>query len=207
MTPRHLLRYTDLTALIDILAIRRLTLLQPGSWDDRSDRRSIEAYRSECGYASVLALCFSEARPTFHHWRVFAPGNSGVCLQLNFEVLRSALAEQDVRLAPVRYATLNELRAAPPSTDDLPFVKQSAFRDEREWRALWQSATEARGSLAVTLPIQAIERVTLSPSLPAPLDESIKDTLRSIPGCEKLRVYRSQLLSNDAFEAAGGVAP
>jgi len=35
-------RYTDLPALIDILARRQITLLSPSTWDDQNDKRAAQ---------------------------------------------------------------------------------------------------------------------------------------------------------------------
>lgn len=75
-------RYTELPSLIYMLAYRKITLLDPSSWDDKNDSYFFSLYRDKVKLKSVLALCFTQARDTYHHWRVFAPGSAdvpGIC--------------------------------------------------------------------------------------------------------------------------------
>jgi hypothetical protein len=46
----------------------------------QNDSYFLRLYREQQRLKSVLALCFTEATETYHHWRVFAPGPSGVCV-------------------------------------------------------------------------------------------------------------------------------
>jgi len=86
-----LLRHSDLPPLLHLLKTKKLTLLSPKSWDDRNDSYYIEVYRKKMELKSVLALCFTEASETYHHWRVFSPGSSGICLVFDKTILLSTL--------------------------------------------------------------------------------------------------------------------
>ncbi len=79
MREAFLRRYTDLPALIYLLNERKITLLDPKSWDDQNDAYFLALYKEKKNLRSVLALCFSQAPETYHHWRVFASGSSGAC--------------------------------------------------------------------------------------------------------------------------------
>jgi len=74
-------RYTDLTALAGILSTSSITFLSPESWEDRNDAYNLAAYKMRKELATVLALCFSQGVETFYHWKAFAPGPSGVCIE------------------------------------------------------------------------------------------------------------------------------
>ena len=92
---RLLKRYTELPYVLQILQTRKLTLMNPGSWDDRNDSHFVQAYRERKGYGSVLALCLTEAAQTYHHWRVFTRGASGACLQFNKQRFVDWIAENE----------------------------------------------------------------------------------------------------------------
>jgi hypothetical protein len=47
MSSAYLRRYTDLTALIYLLRKRRLTLLDPSSWDDSNDSYYLTLYKEK----------------------------------------------------------------------------------------------------------------------------------------------------------------
>lgn len=70
MSGDYLRRYTDLTALIYLLRKRKLTLLDPGSWDDSNDSHYLTLYKEKRKLKSVLALCFMQTDERYHHWSV-----------------------------------------------------------------------------------------------------------------------------------------
>lgn len=76
--PAYLRRYTDLPSLLHILGTKKLTLLDPKTWDDKNDQYFMSLYKDVSGLRSLLALCFSESPEKYHHWRVFSHGPSGV---------------------------------------------------------------------------------------------------------------------------------
>src|SRR5712691_8091529 len=80
MQSSRLRRYTDIPALIYLLSVRQITLLDPQSWDDKNDSHYLRLYREKKNLKTVLAVCFAQASETYHHWRVFAPGSSGICI-------------------------------------------------------------------------------------------------------------------------------
>src|SRR5215471_8920008 len=66
-----------------MLTEKRITLLDPETWDDKNDSHFLRLYRETNQLQSVLALCFSQHGETYHHWRVFASGASGICITLS----------------------------------------------------------------------------------------------------------------------------
>jgi hypothetical protein len=80
---QFLRRYTNLPALIHLLTKRKITLLDPESWDDKNDSRFLTLYGKKNSLKTVLALCFAKSRETYHRWRVFADGPSGVCVRFD----------------------------------------------------------------------------------------------------------------------------
>jgi hypothetical protein len=115
-TPPPLLRrYTDLTSVIDLLTHKRLTLLDPASWDDRNDSYFIDHYRERSDYKSVLALCLSTVGETYHHWKVFCGHASGVCIAFHRQALLDVIdAAEGVRHGKVKYLRLEEIAEKPP---------------------------------------------------------------------------------------------
>ncbi len=87
MKNKCLLRYTSLPVLLDILSNQELTLLNPATWDDRNDSYYIELYKKRKKLKTLLALCFTTKSETYHHWKVFSDGISGVCVQFKKEQL------------------------------------------------------------------------------------------------------------------------
>lgn len=197
MADQALHRYTELPALIHMLTHRALTLLDPISWDDKNDSSFIAFYRKKFGLTTVLALCFARSEETYHHWRVFAPGTSGVRIQFDEKILRASITNiAGLQFRDVEYLTINELKGNTPAKERLPFLKRYPFRPEREARLLWESNSEKKASLAVPIPLSCISRITLSPWLHPSLAPGVKSLIRRLDGCSKLKIYQSTLISN-----------
>lgn len=207
MGDMHFFRYTDLPSLIHALKNRQLTLLNPGTWDDKNDSSFISLYREKCDLKSVLALCFTRASETYHHWRIFAPTSSGVRVTFDERILRSAIRDvQGLQLTEVDYVKLADIRRTDLDRHRLPFLKRFPYKPESEVRLLWESASEERDSFSVPIDINAITLVTLSPWLHPTLVDSVKSTLKSINGCESLKVQHTTLISNDQWLKHGASA-
>jgi hypothetical protein len=197
-------RYTNIPALIYLLRERKITLLDPASWDDKNDSYFLSLYRQKKDLKSVLALCFTPAFETYHHWRVFADGSSGACISFDQAKLLKAVKKQlGVTARSVRYLTLPDIRGTKVKTRELPFLKRSAYEDEREFRIIYESSTEKANSLDVAIPLACIERITLSPWIPAALSDHLKSTIKEIEGCGSMKVYRSTLISNENWKSLG----
>ena len=204
MSNEYLRRYTDLPALIYLLVERKLTLLDPQSWDDRNDSHYLSVYRDRKGLKSILAVCFTQADETYHHWRVFAPGSGGVCIKFIRAKLLSAIKTQPgIRTGPVRYLRLSELRDLTPKVRSLPFLKRYAYSHESEFRAIYESPTKRVPKLDIDISLSSIDRITLSPWTHPSVSNHVKATIRAIPGCSGLRVVRSTLIGNEEWKNLG----
>lgn len=205
--PQYLRRYTDLPALLYLLKEKKITLLDPASWDDSNDSHYLSRYKDKKQLSSVLAICFSQADETYHHWRVFSGSSAGVCIRFKREALLRALCKQaGVMLGEVNYMSLAQARKQLPSIADLPFIKRAAFIHEDEYRAVFESERQALHSLDVAIPLSCIDRISLSPWLHKNLADATKQAIKAIDGCASLKVYRSTLIGNEEWKTIGGSA-
>lgn len=203
-SPAFLRRYTDLTALLKMLSAQQITLLDPKTWDDRNDSYFMALYKERKQLKSLLALCFSQTVETYHHWRVFSNGPAGVCIVFDREQLLAALGKTPgVMTGDIEYLSLAQARNRGLRTDELPFVKRHGFKPEREFRVVYASATEEKPVLDIPLPLSCIRSISLSPWLHPSLSPATVAAIRAIRGCEKLRVSRSTLISNEQWKALG----
>lgn len=199
--PALLRRYTDLPALLHILTTRRLTLLDPTFWDDKNDAHFMAVYKARKKLKSLLALCFSEASETYHHWRVFSGSPAGVCIVFDKNRLLEDIAQvPEISVGSMNYLTMTEARRKSFQIDELPFVKRYAYKPEREFRALYASPSVETSSLDLPILLSSISRISLSPWMHASLSKSSARAIRAIDGCEKLRVSRSTLISNEQWK-------
>lgn len=200
-------RYTELPYVVDYLHTEELSLLNPASWDDRNDSFYIEEYARQSDVQSVYALCLADCAETYHHWRVFSHGSGGACIQFGREEFLSAISKvEGLQSGEVRYKTIKELRDATPSLYELPFLKRFAFKNEGEFRLFYSSKKEGPPIHRIPVPRSCVERIMLSPWLPNIVADRVKKTLKSIPGCSRVKVYRSTLVENEEWKrfAIGG---
>lgn len=204
MSDTYLRRYTDIPALIYLLNERKITLLDPQSWDDSNDSYYLTLYREKKKLESVLALCFTQASETYHNWRVFANGPSGVCIRFKrSELLKAVRRQPGLRAGTVTYLTLDEIRNKTLAIGHLPFLKRSAFAHEKEFRMIYESKKEKMSKLDIAVPLSCIHRITLSPWVHPALSPHIKRILRSIKGCGALEIVRSTLIGNMEWKNLG----
>ena len=201
-------RYTNLSDLICILSERRITLRDPGQWDDRNDSYYLEKYKEYKSLKTLLALCFADRTgETYHHWHVFSSGADGVSIRFNKDRILHAFkkkCKEDGGVTPfhgcVKYAKIGELQRNPPRVDDLPFLKWAPYGDEREYRIVYAN----HGSLdswGFEIELEWIEHISLSPWLPAAREEPVRTHLRSICGCSRLCISRSRVIDFGGWRA------
>ncbi len=205
MKNKFLRRYTDLPALICLLKEKKITLLDPMSWDDSNDSHYLTVYKSKKGLKTLLALCFTQVSETYHHWKVFADGSSGICIKFKRDELISSAEKRDgVKTGKVEYLKLKDAKKRKPTIDELPFIKRYAFEDEDEFRIIFESTDLILPIKNIPIPLSSIEKVTLSPWAPPILAKHVKEILKSIPGCENLDIVRSTLIGNNEWKSIGG---
>lgn len=202
-TPNTLRRYTDLPALVYLLENKAITLLDPIFWDDKNDIYYLEQYKNRKLSKGVLALCFTEASETYHHWKVFAGGGaSGVCIVFYKDKLLDAISHKSTVLhRQVVYKTMKEMREEPFDTEDLPFLKRYGFQDEQEFRIIHELPKTSKTSVDIPIPLSCIERVVINPWIHQSLSDSVKRLIRGISGCNKLKLTRSTLTNNAQWKS------
>lgn len=170
MSKEYLRQYTDLPSLIHLLQSKTLTLLNPNKWDDKNDKLYMRIYKDKKNLASLLALCFTEAPETYHHWKVFASGSSGVCVYFYKTLLLQQLdSVTGIQHRQVMYKKLDALKNSPLAIKDLPFLKRYAFRDEKEYRIIFEDLTEKHEFKHFEIDTSCIAQISLSPWLAKPL--------------------------------------
>jgi hypothetical protein len=210
MPTEILRRYTNLASAIHLLQTRKITLLDPSTWDDRNDAYFMSEYKRRTGAASVLAVCFAQSHQTYHHWRVFSHGSDGVCIDFDKDGLLGKFDHDAcVQHGVINYTLLKHAkRMADVNIEQLPYLKRWPYSDEAEYRAVYIDRHASKPFHQVAINLGHINRITLSPWLAAPLAESVKSMLKAISGCSKIKVYRSTLIDNPEWKKlAGRVAP
>jgi len=163
-------RYTHLSAVLYMLRKKQITLLNPLWWDDKDDSNFLEIYKKRKGLSSVLALCFARPDETYHHWKVFAPGPGGICIKFDKDALLSCLTRvSGVRSRACDYKLIDDLSKNGPSCDDLPFLKRKAFKDDKEFRIIFEDRTNDCPTKDFPILLTCISQIAISPWTPEAL--------------------------------------
>ena len=205
MKTGRVFRYTTLPPLLQFLSQCKLTLLPYRSWEDKNDVHFLEQFANRTR-KRVYAMCLTHADETFHHWKVFAKGDAGVRITFDKEELvRWAHAIPGMRAGDVVYKTIEQVREAPPTTDELPFLKRYPYRGEEEVRLIYATDVVLAAPPAFDLDLKLVRRVTLSPWLARPLRDAVADAVNKSTGGTRIEVSRSTLVDNDEWKKLADV--
>ena len=189
-------RYTSFASAIDLLANKQITLLDPNSWDDKNDVHFMARYKEIVNAKSVFALCLSKSKQSYHHWRVFAGGQDGVCITFFEDHFRRAFSDDPrVEIQDIEYLSMPDARKRKPlSEHNLKFLKHARYRAEQETRVVFTDKNRQVPFPKYEISLNAIQRITLSPWLSKPLVQPMKDLMKKVDGCHELHVYSSTLV-------------
>jgi hypothetical protein len=166
----------------------------------------MDQYKRHTNAKSVLAVCFTMAEETFHHWRVFANGANGVRVEFKNDAFDAVLKIKNVRAKAVKYKMIREIKKLRPSVDDLPFLKRQPYSDEKEFRIVFVDKSKTMETKEFDINLNCIRRVTLSPWLLESRVDAVKSKIHSIPRCDHIKVYQTTLLENENWKRAATLA-
>ena len=175
-----------------MLIHKRLVFSDPKFWDDKNDTELLEIYRTRSKDKAkqskpakkVLALCFLRQHETIHHWKTFANGICGCCIEFDKAKFIKLLTThknsgEKVRFGSVVYKRLKDVDDEVGTIDDcdemLPFTKRWPYRFEKEFRVIWEGNTEKHEILDIDLTM--IKKITISQMMHEPLYSTIRDFL------------------------------
>lgn len=188
-------RYTSLPVLLDLLHRKKLVLLDPRSWEDRNDSELVLEYARRRNVDKVFVVCFSYGNETIHHWRTYASGISGCCIQFDAEKLLGNLGrDKAFRHGKVVYRKLADVERGRIPLSQIPFTKRWPYRVEEEYRILWEGNT-SETKIEIDIDLSSIRKVTISQHMPHQVYASIKRILNDDRGRIE-RVNRSTLYEN-----------
>lgn len=170
---KKLNRFTTLPFVIDMLRRKKLTLLNPMSWEDYNDRKTLEVYKSKSGYESVYVLCLTHENETIHHWNSYASGTAGCCVEFSPSKLFTSFEQhKDIMHGRMDYISIRDLGDYP--TENIPFLKRLPYRPEREYRIIASGRNAQAASFDIDIDLGSVRRITLSGKLPTTTFNSIK---------------------------------
>lgn len=202
-------RYMSIPALIDTLRRQKLAMLNPDSWDDRNDRLFMRLYKEHRKVGGLYGMCAALSGETYHHWKIFAGGASGACVVLRRRPLEAYLDQQQtdpgttIRYGEIRYLRLSEVKTLSPAhIGNFPFLKRYGFKDEDEYRIVIETIREQQPAIFIDCPHEWIDAIYLNPWLYGNQAESLAETIRELPGCDRIEVKPSQLIDSTTWREA-----
>ncbi|WP_317897091.1 hypothetical protein [Aurantibacillus circumpalustris] len=196
----NLNRFTTLPILLDFLEKQKLVLLDPISWEDKNDSEVILEYKRKAKIKSVFALCFTDSGETIHHWKTFAKGNNGCCIEFNANKLTEIFDKTPgIRHGNVNYKSINE-EMQPFKLKDFPFIKRLPYKFEREYRVIWEGKS-TKPYFEIKVPIEIIRRITFSQQMPESVFNTVKfNLIKNYPSLKNKinhsTIYRNELWIN-----------
>jgi hypothetical protein len=197
---KKLSRYTTLPVLLALLRRKKLSLRDPSHWEDKNDVEVIAEYKNIKNVQSLFAVCFCIGDETVHHWKTYANGDSGCCIEFDQDkLLASFKGKMGFRWGKVRYKKINEVKEEVKngeiSLNRYPFIKRWPYRFEEEFRILWEGETTKK-IMDVDIDLNSINKITLSQGMPPDLNPSIKKLLRDEIRDSSTKINRSTLYRN-----------
>jgi hypothetical protein len=153
-------------------------------------------------------MCFCTSRETIHHWKTFADGPSGCCIQFDKNKLLQAVDAVDdhsgkLLYSVVQYKGIKTVKTHTPSLRRYPFVKRLPYNIEREYRIIWIGDTSEKMK-EIPIPLDSIIKITFSPQMPRDVFENNKHLLRRLlhRGTNELKINLSTVLENRGWIVA-----
>jgi len=114
-----------------------------------------------------------------------------------------------VKTGDIDYLTHGELKALAIRRENidpitrLPFIKRYGFRDESEFRIIYESKGKNIPTINIPIPISCINKIIFSYKLNRRDYRAMRGALRSMDGCQGLEISRSRLIESKTWKAAG----
>lgn len=202
-TKNSIRRFATIGSVIDTLRNKRVAFVDPERWDDKNDAEYMRLYKESCGCTNLKALCCTESRETYHHWKVFTTSSDGCFIDFVKKPMLASIKDNDDYLyAEMEYALLAEMEGNKFKIEDLPFLKRAGFAAEREYRIIYTGDCVGDAHF-MPIDLEWIRRIVLNPWLPQPVADSIMATFRELCGPHDLKVTASKLTNSQTWTRYG----
>lgn len=192
-------RFTTLPVLLDLLQRKKLTLLDPKSWEDKNDSEIILEYKKKKKIKNLFAICLSHGDETIHHWKTFSNGSSGCLIEFDAQKLFAIINKiPNLKHKKITYKKLSDIESKTTNlkVDDIPFTKRWPYRCEEEYRIIVESDDKAQNVFDIEITLDIINRITINQQMPTMIYKTIKEYLKGLKGNPDNRINRSTLFEN-----------
>lgn len=125
------------------------------------------------------------------------------------ELIAAIRKQKGVIWGDIDYKTHEQLKALAKTRTGsdpiakLPFIKRYGFRDESEFRIIYESKTRSVPTTAIPIPLSCVNRIIFSYKLNYRVYRAIRSELRTLDGCQSLDIRPSNLTESKTWKAAG----
>jgi hypothetical protein len=189
-------RFTTLPILIDLLEREKLVLIEPTTWDDKNDTLLIETYKKRAKVDKLFVMCFTYEAETIHHWKAFANGNSGCCIEFDRKKLIDVFdTNPQLKHRIVDYPCIKSVDELSNNTADIPFTKRYPYKLENEYRVFWDGKSED-SVFEIPISIDSIRKITFAQQMPESIFHSLEKMLESRYPLLKGKINHSTIYEN-----------
>lgn len=196
MSINKLNRFTNLPILIDLLERQKLVLVRPSTWDDKNDTSLLELYKERKELSDLFVLCFSYESETIHHWKSFADGVSGCCIEFDGKKIINVFETVNLNHGKIKYKTIRGVNPKNVCVKDLPFRKRYPYRIESEYRAIWEGEPNSENTFEINISMDIIRLITFGPNMPESIFKTLKELLEDKYPILQGKINRSTILEN-----------
>ncbi|KYC49845.1 MAG: hypothetical protein AMQ22_01560 [Candidatus Methanofastidiosum methylothiophilum] len=190
-------RFILLPTLLDILETNVITFSNPIYWEDKNDSEILQSYKRKKHLKTLFALCFTKDTETIYQWKAFSDNASGCYIKVSLDKLISIIGKtKNIRHGEVKYIQIAELKKKLSKIDQIPFSKRYPYRNEAEYRFIYES-TNSEKSFSLNLLPEDIISITFNQKMNDHTFESIKTLMKE--KYKVSRVYRTTIYKNDKW--------
>jgi hypothetical protein len=182
--------------MFDIVSKQEIEMSNPKRWEDINDVCILDAYKEKRGFKTLYAVCFLGEGETIYHWSAFSERTNVCCIEFDKNELINSIPE-DVcfRHDSVKYIQIEDLERELKNVDDLPFSKRYPYRNESEYRIIFQDRSKIDKKI-IKIERSMINKITINGQLSSEVFRLIKS---EIEDKYKIEVNHSTIIKNQKW--------
>jgi hypothetical protein len=194
--PKKLNRFISINRMFDIVSKQEIKMSNPKYWEDKNDVSILDMYKKKRGFKTLYTVCFLSEGETIYHWSVFSERTNVCCVEFDAKKLISSIPKDGCfRHDNMNYIQIKNLERELKNVDDLPFSKRYPYRNESEYRIIFQNKMEVDEKI-IQIERSMISKITINWQLSDKIFELIKNEIESK---YKIEVNRSTIIRNEKW--------
>jgi len=201
VTEPTLRKYSRYKYINNYLRTGELNFSDVSRWDDMNDRFMLDLYQRKTG-SKPWPICFTRSHETYHHWRIYAYEDDGLCIEFDEKTVKKYTTEQGYLFRAVSYHTIERAQKEERIADnDIPFIKRHAFKPEGEMRVIASSPPNDNSHPHLELPLDAVSRIIFGPNIQTNDCKALTKKIRSFNNTSHIELVPTKLLNHNRFQS------